>query len=400
MRSRAIDVPIDGVELSAFEPPLPSCDHVLNAHRVFERAQWGFALTKRFMEVQLPRAFSAAHWTWPLPVRARNVPNIYTLHDLVPLQFPHFTLDKYGRSTLLHAAIARQADHIVTVSEISKKKILELLDLKEDRVSVTYQPVPELPKVARSAAERLVESVYGVEPGKYALFLGAIEPKKNIKRLIEAFLLAGLDIPLLVAGPLGWLYEEDIALMDIIASQAQGSAIAAEAHGSFITGNLRSKRPAVRRLGYLPRRHVVALLQCARFFTFPSIYEGFGLPVIEAMQLGVPVLTSNTSSLPEVAGQAAILIDPLDVNEMAREINRLSNDTDLRGELARRGPLQAARFSWDDYSKRLAAAYRKVGVEIDNGVAASMPDALRRAETGECERVGEQAPAGSNHASA
>src|SRR4029077_19414981 len=146
-------------------------------------------------------------------------------------------------------------------------------------------------------------------------------------------LLAGLDIPLLIAGPLGWLYEEDIALIDVIAGHVNGSAIAAEACGTSITGLLRDKRSLVRRLGYLPRRHVVALLQCARFFTFPSIYEGFGLPVLEAMKLGVPVLTSNTSSLPEVAGRAAVLVDPLDVTEMAREIDRLANDADLRAEL-------------------------------------------------------------------
>jgi glycosyltransferase involved in cell wall biosynthesis len=229
-RLRAINVPIDGVELSAFDPPLPPCDQVLNAHGLFERAHWSFAVRRRFTELKLPGgALKVAHWTWPLAVKARDVPNIYTLHDLVPLQFPHFSLDRRGRSTLLHAAIARQADHIITVSEISKRKIVELLKVEEDRISVTYQPVPELPRIARANAERLVESVYGVEPGKYALFVGAIEPKKNLKRLIEAFLLAGLDIPLLIAGPLGWLYDDDIALIDVIAGHVNGSAIAAEA---------------------------------------------------------------------------------------------------------------------------------------------------------------------------
>jgi glycosyltransferase involved in cell wall biosynthesis len=108
----------------------------------------------------------------------------------------------------------------------------------------------------------------------------------------------------------------------------------------------------------------VALLQCARMFLFPSLHEGFGLPVLEAMQLGVPVLTSNSSSLPEVVGEAAIVVDPLNVSAMAREIERLAIDADLRSELSRRGPKQAAKFGEEQYRARLAEAYKKVGVEL------------------------------------
>jgi glycosyltransferase involved in cell wall biosynthesis len=123
---------------------------------------------------------------------------------------------------------------------------------------------------------------------------------------------------------------------------------------------------------------VVALLQCARFLAFPSICEGFGLPVLEAMQLGVPVLTSNTSSLREVAGDAAVLIDPLDIADMVRGTRQIASDADLRAELSRRGPLQAAKFDQREYRKRLGAAYRTVGVEIRAGDgpcdAAALPD--------------------------
>ena len=259
-RSRAIQVPVDGIEVSTFEPALPPCDQVLNAHAVFERAQRLFLMKERFIEVEMPGPCKAAHWSGPLPVRARGMPNIYTLHDLIPLQYPHFVLDYAGGSVALHAAIARQADHIVTVSETSKRHIVDLLRVPEERVSVTYEPAPSLPKIAPRDAERLVESVYRAEPGGYALFVGAIEPKKNLKRLIEAFLLAGLDIPLLIAGPLGWLYDEDLALIDVIA------------------GSRSDELPPVRRLGYLPRRHLVALMQCARFLVFPSLYEGSACP--------------------------------------------------------------------------------------------------------------------------
>jgi glycosyltransferase involved in cell wall biosynthesis len=199
-----------------------------------------------------------------------------------------------------------------------------------------------LPTLEQIEAERLVETVYGAEPGQYALFLGAIEPKKNLKRLIEAFLIANPGIPLLLAGPKGWLNKEDLELIQTVSAQ----------------------QSMVRQLGYLPRRHVTALLKCARFFVFPSIYEGFGLPVLEAMQLGVPVLTSNTSSLPEVAGDAAVLVDPLDLNQMTKGIRALANDSDLRAELSFRGPKQATKFSEEIYQQRLAAAYRKVGITL------------------------------------
>ena len=348
-RASAIKVPVDGVDLSAFEPSLPSCDEVLNSYGLFERAYRLFGMKERFLELELPSPCAVAHWTGPLAIKVRGAPNIYTIHDLIPLQFPYFVIDRGGRVVQLHKEIARQADHIITVSQASKQQIVDLLDVQQDRVSVTYQPAPSLPLLDKGHAERLVENVFGVSPGGYALFLGAIEPKKNLRRLVEAFLLAGLDIPLLIAGPLGWLYDEDLALLDTIGK---------------LSDQIRENRPPVRHLGYLPRRHVVALLQCARMFLFPSLHEGFGLPVLEAMQLGVPVLTSNSSSLPEVVGEAALVVDPLSVSAMAREIERLAIDADLRSELSRRGPKQAAKFGKEQYRARLGEAYKKVGVEF------------------------------------
>jgi glycosyltransferase involved in cell wall biosynthesis len=341
-RVQPLTVSTEGVNLDAFEPPLPAADTILNASRLYERAFLHFLVKERLMRIDPPEDIGLAHWTGPVTVKAKGVPNIYTLHDVIPLQFPYFIVDRGAIALRQHTAIAREADHIITVSEASKRHIMDLLKIQEDRISVTYQPTPSLPAVEQSEAERLVETVYGATPGHYALFLGAIEPKKNLKRLIEAFLIANPGIPLLLAGPKGWLNKEDLALIQTVSTQ----------------------QSIVRQLGYLPRRHVTALLKCARFFVFPSIYEGFGLPVLEAMQLGVPVLTSNTSSLPEVAGDAAVLVDPLDLNQMTKGIRALANDSDLRAELAIRGPEQATKFSEDAYQRRLAAAYRKVGVEL------------------------------------
>jgi glycosyltransferase involved in cell wall biosynthesis len=332
------------VDLGAIEPPLPRFDSALNASGIFDDAHQLCARRGAFVSLHTPIPLSAAHWTAPLPIKARGIPNIYSLHDLVPIQFPYFVLDRNGRMARLLSATAREADLITTVSEASKRQIIEILQVPEERISVTYQTVAPLPRIDQEDAERLVASVYHAKAGHYALFLGAIESKHNLRRLIEAHLLAGIDIPLLIAGPNGWLYEEELALIEGISGS--------DRHGP------------VRRLGYLPRRHAVALLQCARFLAFPSICEGFGLPVLEAMQLGVPVLTSNTSSLPEVTADAALLTDPLDITELVRCIRQIANDADLRAELSRRGPLQAAKFGQKEYRGRLAAAYRRIGVQI------------------------------------
>lgn len=350
-RMRAFSVPLGPVDLRALDTVLPAFDLALNASGIFDHADQLCARRGRLVSLDSGCALSAAHWTAPLAIKVKGVPNIYSVHDLIPIQFPYFVLDRKARMARLLATIAREADLITTVSEASKRQIVKLLAVPEERISVTYQAVMPLPKIDQEDAERLVSSVYHAKSGEYALFLGAIEPKKNLKRLIEAYLLAGIDIPLLVAGPNGWLCEQELALMETV-------------NGPVHLGSVNGP---VRRLGHLPRRHVVALLQCARFLAFPSICEGFGLPVLEAMQLGVPVLTSNTSSLPEVAGDAAVLVDPLDIADMVRGIRQIANDADLRAALSRRGPLQAAKFGQREYRSRLAAAYDKVGVEIRGG---------------------------------
>ncbi len=345
-------VPQNGVELGSFEPPLPVADVVHNASRLYEQADYTFHARRRLTEVQFDRPVALAHWTSPLAVKAKGCPNVYTIHDLVPLQFPHFVLDRAGRSADLHAAIARDADLVVTVSEASKQAIVDLLKLPPDRVHVTYQPTPPLPDMPYDDAARVVQTMYGVKPGDYVLFIGAIEPKKNLRRLIEAYVLANPGIPLVIAGPLGWLYSRDLDLIKTITLNE--AAFAGD------------RSHTVRRIGYVPRSHLTALLRCARFMAFPSIHEGFGLPVLEAMQMGVPVLTSNVSSLPEIAGDAAVLVDPLDIGAISRGIRTLAADARLRTDLAARGRQQAGKFSVEAYGRRLREAYKRVGVDLNS----------------------------------
>ncbi len=347
----AREIALEGVDIASLEPPLPPFDRIFNANAFFAHAGAVFALNGRTTRVIPREKVAAAHWTAPLPVRVPGVPNLVTLHDLIPLQQPHLVLHRGARWARLHQAVVRDADLIVTVSERSREDIRSLLGVAADRVVNTYQPVPPLPRFERDNAERLVRNVYGAEPGKYAFFCGAIEPKKNLYRLIEAFLMAGTDLQLLIAGPLGWLYDEILEIITLC-----GAPFAQK-----------PELTPVRRLGYLPRRHVVALMQCARFFAFPSIYEGFGVPAVEAMQLGTPVLASTGGSLPEVVGDAGVTVDPLDLDGMAAAVRRLGGDDDFCAELAARGPLQAAKFSREAYQERLVAAYKAVGVRLPAG---------------------------------
>src|SRR5262249_35769353 len=207
--------------------------------------------------------FAAAHWTAPIPVKMRGVPNIYTLHDLVPLQFPYFVKGYGGRMHELHEEIAHQSDHIIHLSEGSNRHIGEILKVPEAHVTVTYQPVKQLPSIDRNDAERLVENIYGIGPGQYALFLGAMEPKKNLKRLIEAFVLAGLEIPLLLAGPLGWLYDEETDLINRINRAQQTASVGSAETSVQALAAVHGATSPIRQLGYLPARHILALLKCA-----------------------------------------------------------------------------------------------------------------------------------------
>lgn len=344
------------MRLASLDPPLPPHEAVFNLARGMEQASAVFSLRGRLTRVTVPAPVTIAHWSGPFPIRVQGAPNVYTLHDMIPLQMPHLVLDRPGLALRRFQAVADTADHIIAVSEQVREDIVATLGVPADRISVTYQPVPEIPRIDREASERLVRDVYGAEPGGYVFFCGAMEPKKNLYRLIEAFTIAGVGLKLLIAGPLGWLYDDVSALLE-----------------QFAAKTIIPARRQVRWLGYLPRMHLAALMKCARFFAFPSIYEGFGLPVAEALQLGVPVLTSAAGGLMEVAGDAALMVNPLDVADIARKIRLITSDADLRNELSLRGPVQAARFSRAAHLRLLDTAYRRVGVTMPMPVEVPAP---------------------------
>jgi glycosyltransferase involved in cell wall biosynthesis len=262
------------------------------------------------------------------------------------------TLDNKRYFFRLIQHLVAKADHIVTVSEYSRRDIISLFGIPESRISNTYQAVTiPAQALARTDAEVADEitNLFELEPGGYYLFIGALEPKKNVSRLIDAYAASGSRRPLIVAGGVGWQNEGDLErIQDIRFSSYR------------VSENTISKVKRVRRIPYLPSGQLVTLMRGARALLFPSLFEGFGLPVLEAMTLGTPVLTSNVTSLPEVAGDAALLVDPFNVSEMAAAIRRLDNDTDLLSELSSRGLVQARNYSMENYVSRLAHVYRGI----------------------------------------
>lgn len=289
----------------------------------------------------------AMHWTATLPLYARGVPNIYTIHDLIPLRLPHTTLDDKATYMALCKAVAARADHIAVVSETTRQDVIRMLGVSEDRVTNTYQAV-HLPETLTSRTQSDVaielEGVFNLGWKDYFFHFGAIEPKKNLGRIVEAYLASGLETPLVIVGGRAWLDEGETALLNQVMKDGGPSA------------------QRIRRYEFMPFSLLISLIRGAKATLFPSLYEGFGLPVLESMALSTAVLTSTGGSLPEVAGDAAISVDPYDVQAMTRGLRALDADEALRDDLVRRGLTQAAKFSVEAYQGRLSAMYGRLGL--------------------------------------
>ncbi|WP_301750722.1 glycosyltransferase family 1 protein [uncultured Erythrobacter sp.] len=324
--------------------------------QLYELATAAFRATGRMTRVALPGT-DIAHWTYPLPVKTPGAANVYTLHDLVPLRLPYTTADHKRHYLALCQRIAREADHILTVSEHSRADIIRILGVEENRVTNLYQSTDIARLIESVSPEQIaqeVEGLLGVGMREYYLFFGALEPKKNLARLLEAHLMSGSRHPLVIVGAPGWGSERDVALLKQLAEL--------------------DTEKRIKWLGYLPRQTLATAIAGARAVMFPSLYEGFGLPVLEAMSLGTPVITSATSSLPEVAGEAAVMIDPYDVRSIAWAIKALDDDDSAVAEMGQRGLLQAERFSADAYRQRLGEFYAQL-----TGTASPLPHNARAA---------------------
>lgn len=325
---------------------IPSDTSIWNSPGIYTHSIGAFRKIHTFSTVTVP-GIQLAHWTYPLPLRAAGAINIYTMHDLVPLLMPELTLDKSAQYRRLCQAVAARADHILTVSECSRRQIIEHLGVDPIRVTNTYQPHSITPDLASEIAAN-VDSVIDDEPelerGSYFLFFGAKEPKKNLARLLEAYLRSGVATPLLIVGAKGWATAQSLAPLRTF-DQAESS-------GKVIVR------------GYLQRNRLLALVKGAKATFFPSLWEGFGLPAIEAMALSTPVMASTCGGLGEVVGNAALLVDPLDIGAMAAAIARLDCEPALRDAMGAAGLLQAELFSAVAYRQRLNSLFEDLVLRV------------------------------------
>ncbi|GAB4375920.1 MAG: hypothetical protein Kow00121_22220 [Elainellaceae cyanobacterium] len=288
--------------------------------------------------VRLPEKVDIWHATYPLPITIPGASKITTIHDLIPLRLPYATLDDKETFYYKTRDTLKDSQVIVTVSENSKQDLLRYFDVDPDRIVVTYQPIALKPLEASEEDIADILKRYGLQPQKYLLFIGAIEPKKNVGRLLDAYASLDTDMTLVVAGKKGWLWEDELG------------------RAAFFLDNKESKKK-VKLLEYVPTDLLRYLYRGAYCFVFPSLYEGFGLPPIEAMHFGCPVITSNASCLPEICGDAALYVDPYDAKDIQQKLELLLSDTELREQLIQTGYQVVEKFSMENYRRRLYRAY-------------------------------------------
>ncbi|WP_174279093.1 glycosyltransferase family 4 protein, partial [Sphingomonas bacterium] len=324
-------------------------DALWSGAALFERAHAFFRLTGRFATLRIADPPAVMHWTYPMPITLARARNVYTLHDLVPLRLPFATLDDKRQYRALVAGCAAHADAVCTVSEASRSDIVELLGIDPSRVINTYQTSPVDPDLLAENPDetaRTVARLFGLERDGYFLFFGAIEPKKNIGRLLEAYLSLGTATPLVIVAARSWQSEAELVLLP----RADDPSGPRHEH--------LDRR--VIQIDYLPRHLLMRLVRGARALAFPSLHEGFGLPVHESMLLGVPVLSSDTGAIREIAGDTALLVDPYDVPAITAGLRRLDEDDEFRRDLGQRGAARAATFSPARYRDALAGLYAQV----------------------------------------
>mgnify|MGYP000869658327 CR=1 FL=1 len=273
------------------------------------------------------------HLLMPLP----GCPTVLTVHDLIYRLFPqHHKRLNYWYLNAAMPLFVRRAGAIITISEATKRDVIRHYRVPADKIHVIYEAAapgfaPSTPEAVSRARAR-----YGL-PERYLLSVGTIEPRKNLPRVLQALeqvRARGVEVGWVIVGSKGWLYEGFLA-------QLEGSPA----------------RAAVRLPGYVPDADLPAVYGGAEALVMASVYEGFGLPILEAMACGTPVVSSNASSLPELGGDAARYFDPCRADELAEAIAAVAQDRALRDEMSHRGLAQAARFSWATAAEQTMALY-------------------------------------------
>jgi glycosyltransferase involved in cell wall biosynthesis len=264
--------------------------------------------------------------------------SVVTIHDLATILYPQtYSRFRATYNALMTRMAVRLAACVIAISEATRRDLVRRLGVPEERVRVIHYGLNPLfgpVEDARASADALAR--HGL-PERFLIYVGTLEPRKNVDRLIEAYALArrqGVQVPLVLAGQRGWKYA---------ATLRRPEELGIAEHVLF--------------RDYIPQPDLPAVYSRTDALVFTTLYEGFGLPPLEALACGAPVITSNVSSLPEVVGDAGLLVDPRRVEAIAEAIVRVATDAPLRARLAEAGPRRAAQFSWERAARETVAVY-------------------------------------------
>jgi len=318
------------------------------ARILWEHSVFPFLLWRDRVDL-LHATMNVAPWWSPCPV-------VVTIHDLAYLRYPQ--VHPLGRRLYLGAftrLTVRRAKAIVAVSQYTRREIGQFFRVPMERIHVIYEGYDARFRPLPHEEVEAFRKQRGLPP-RYLLYLGNLEPRKNLSRLVQAYArISGREqVPLVLAGPRGWGYADLFRQVDRLG----------------LSGRVAFP-------GFVPAEELPLWYNGAEAFVYPSLYEGFGLPPLEAMACGTPVLVSSASSLPEVVGEAGLQVPPEDVDALAEALQRLLDDAELRAALRQRGLEQAGRFSWARMAEETAGLYRQLIEEKDGGD--TMPCASRNA---------------------
>lgn len=319
--------------------------HIVNDHNFIRLSLWTPShhwLEQTTLQFEIGRArLDLLHSPDFIPPFRRNCKSVITIHDLAFLLYPHFLTKEAARYYGQIDQAVRYTDHIIAVSESTRQDTIKLLGVPERKITVIHEAAnPIFRQIDINEARRHVTETYGLDK-EYILFVSTIEPRKNLPGLLQAYrkLLDDYKRPegLVLAGARGWLSEEVYDAVEAL----------------HLTDR-------VRFLGRVPSEHLLYLYNAARLLVHPSFYEGFGLPPLEAMTCGTPTIVSNVSALPEVVGDAAIPIDPNDIDGCTVAMWRVLTDEELRAHLIAKGLKRAQMFSWKRAAQETLKVYRRV----------------------------------------
>lgn len=304
------------------------------SHNRFEQSALSFEISRLGLDLLHSPDF--------IPPFRRKCKSVITIHDLAFLLYPHFLTKESARYYGQIDRAWRKTDHIIAVSEATKTDSIKMLGVPEKKITVIHEAAnPIYRQVPKDKARQMVKAKHKLDKD-FILFVSTIEPRKNLPGLLQAYQRLRDDYKrdelLVLAGSKGWLWEEVYEAVE---------DLNLERHVAF--------------LERVPSEDLLYLYNAARLFVHPSFYEGFGLTPLEAMTCGAPVIVSNTSSLPEVVGDAALMINPHDIEGLTVAMWRVLTEEELRQDLIQKGLKRAKKFSWKETAKKTLEIYHKIG---------------------------------------